>query len=129
VISAFCCDANETCALVGCYGAQIGVVVSCPYNCVPECCLHSSWTDSPLKMRLIGWPETSVIINVRCLTSKKSEGLKGRFNHERNSNPLRSDRNVHSRAVMYVGEHTWRRDVKANCRCVRETLTEATGLW
>jgi len=36
---------------------------------------------------------------------------------------------VQSRAVMYVTERAWRRDVKANCRCVWGPLTEATVLW
>ena len=35
----------------------------------------SSWTVCPLKMGLVGFPETSVTTNLRCLTSKKSEDL------------------------------------------------------
>jgi hypothetical protein len=85
----------------------VRLVGSYPYNCVPECSIHSSWTAQPLKMGPIGCPETSMIINAHCLTSQKSEGLKEIVDHERNSKPLRSDREVQSRAFVFVTERTW----------------------
>lgn len=38
--------------------------------------VQSSWTTLLLKMRSIGYPETSVIISGRCVTSRKSKYLK-----------------------------------------------------
>jgi hypothetical protein len=46
-----------------------------PYNYTPNCSRHSSWTAWPMKMGLLGYPETSVTTNQCCTTSQKSKDL------------------------------------------------------
>jgi len=49
--------------------------ISTPFlcNCIPESAWHSSWTIWPLIMGPIGFPETSVTINLHCVTFQQTQ--------------------------------------------------------
>jgi hypothetical protein len=92
-VSGFCCGINEIFPLLGSYTAPIGSYrrFGTTYQS------HLLGSSSILKTVPVGFPETFVTTNQRCVTSQKNEGIVNQLPNDVASYQLHSCENIESR--------------------------------